>query len=280
MAHWVAGDVWVSYGLRCEKKRARTVCKGGKGQLSLRKGHPCLALTHFKERTFHGPVRASRMLGYADLTVPKTKDAKQGGRCGPFANDRAHPCQSHGLRPQPQVAATQVTSNESQGTGRGRRALRALAAPFETRWSPRSIQGCLFPGLPARLARGPPSCLTVEMTLPLDSETQLFAAASAAPVCLLRPPAPFPSTPGPRATALTLPTLCCRQNLALLCASIETSSCLLLRLLQTGDPLPSCLLLQPLRLFFCPRTGEARILCQINQIREQRPWPSLFLHPT
>lgn len=147
------------------------------------------------------------MLGYADLTIPKTKDAKQGGRCGPFANDSAHPCQSHGLRPQPQVAATQVSSNESQGTGRGRRALRALAVPFETRWSPRSIQGSLLPGLPARLARGLPSCLTVERTLPLDSETQLFAAASAAPACLLRPPAPFPSTPGPRATALTLPTL-------------------------------------------------------------------------
>lgn len=88
MAHWIAGVsgfIWT----QMQKKRARTVCKRGEGQLSLRKGRPCLALTHFKERTFHGPVRASQMLGYADLTVPKTKDAKTGWSVGPSQRQRA-----------------------------------------------------------------------------------------------------------------------------------------------------------------------------------------------
>ena len=113
------------------------------------------------------------------------------------------------------------------------------------------------------------------MTLPLDPETQLFAAASAAPVCLLWPPAHFPSTPGPRATALTLPTLSVaatpppdaepwlssvlpsRRAAALSsvcsgrvtpCPAAFSSGC-------SGwlTHLPSCLLLQPLRLFSWPQ---------------------------
>lgn len=130
---WAVRSAWFSYGLRRKNKRFRAFCKAGKGQPSLRKGHPCLTLTHFKERTFRGPVRVSRMSSYGSLTVPKTKDAKQGREVWALCKRQSPPPASvTDLRPRPQVATTQVSSNASQGTRRDRQAQRALAAPFET----------------------------------------------------------------------------------------------------------------------------------------------------
>ena len=56
----------------------RTIWKGGKGELSLRKGHPCLTLMLLKERTFHGPVSVPRMLSCGNLTIQKIENTKHG----------------------------------------------------------------------------------------------------------------------------------------------------------------------------------------------------------
>ena len=125
--------VGFSYGLRCKNKGVRAVCKGGKGLPSLGKGRPCLTLTHSKERTFHGPVRVSWMLSYGSLTVPKTKDAEQGREVWTLCKRQSLPPASvTDLRPRPQVATTQVSSNTSRGPRCDRQAQGALAAPFET----------------------------------------------------------------------------------------------------------------------------------------------------
>lgn len=207
IAHWIARGVWVHMDSDHPESSQDRLQAWRRTAVS-QEGRPCLAPGTL-ERTFHGPVLTSQMLSYADLTVPKTKDAKQGGRCGPFASDSAPLPESRPASLNPKVAATQ----SALAVPRDRTWLaspESFSCSIETRvvsaLHPRLLISLVFPpGWPAALR---PCLLQWEMTLPLDSGAALFAATSAAQSasCGL-PTAPFPSTPGPRAMALTLPTL-------------------------------------------------------------------------
>lgn len=74
----------------------RAIRKGGKGEPSLRKGHPCLTLMHSKERTFHGPVSVPRMLSCGNLTIQKIENAKHGMEVWALCKRQSPPCQRHG----------------------------------------------------------------------------------------------------------------------------------------------------------------------------------------